>query len=560
MHFRQALFFFSQNSNRDALSVNPVFGYQVFFEGLLRLMNFSSGSHTQAHLGIRPASPARESTGVAPMHLLDSSASDTTVEAGIAPVSVASNAGPEAKTVELNNSEQFRLITLPGDVCWLNGGEATLLARPEYDRLFDATIGAGYKAIAIDGTTGVGISLMHGYWILRYLERLQQTESARTAAYPVVTFRLRIEQPDNTKNTDAFVRVNILTRHLEVMDIYQDDVHVDFCLIDGYKTRIESPQLEAYGDLIVVTASDNFAGKFHYGSDPGGYPPEYPYTQATLSSWTYAEAEALLQRGSLRDQELEIKHAYAVFGGCIRWVRHMLHSDPGRLMSVCGQDSREEQAVVYACTQLGLELPDSVFNRFIAGLGAARVGFANLHDRSLSSLFVHQHVLGPRRDIFMLPASALTRFVIADYLHRLDRASITVLQLAFGSAYGNFFELFVRRSLLYLPPVKLSVRWPTDKRGSQPQCGNKVIEATFPPSFNDTNRPGVMFFANYKNDIQIAADLAQEKRCSLHLISLNPTNILFDSILLHFIPNAKVAYLVQLSVAAEHSVGCICVV
>ena len=557
MHALQASAHSHNTLLSDAVSADPVFGCQVFFEGLLRHLSFSSESNTsQVHFGITPTSSASESAGVAPMHV-DSSASGTAAAAG---VSLASSAVSEAKTVYVNGPEQFKLITLPDDARWLNGKESTLLARPEYDRLFDATVAAGYKAIAIDGTAGIGKSLMHGYWILRYLQRLQQTESARNAAYPVVTFRLRKEEVDNAKNTDAFVRVNILTRQLEVMDIYQDNVHVDFCLIDGYKTRIESPQLEAYGDLIVVTASDNSAGKFHYGSDPGGYPPEYPYTQATLSSWTYAEAEALLQRGSLRDQELEIKHAYAVFGGCIRWVRHMLHSDPGRLMAVCGQDSREEQAVVYACTQLGLELPDSVFNRFIAGLGAARVGFANLHDRSLSSLFVHQHVLGPRRDIFMLPASALTRFVIADYLHRLDRASITVLQLAFGSAYGNFFELFVRRSLLYLPPVKLSVRWPTDKRGSQPQCGNKVIEATFPPSFNDTNRPGVMFFANYKNDIQIAADLAQEKRCSLHLISLNPTNILFDSILLHFIPNAKVAYLVQLSVAAEHSVGCICVV
>lgn len=325
------------------------------------------------------------------------------------------------------------------------------------------------------------------------------------------------------------------------------------CLIDGHATRLETFELESYGDIILVSASEISAGKFHKGSDAGSYTAKYPFTVQTLVPWSYAEVYALLQH---KFAEEDIQRAYAVFGGCIRWALNLLRSPAGASEASSSRPSTslEHMAINHVCNELGLQLPALVVDRFAAILAVALGQRVTVQDRSLPSALIHTYLSPCGRIITRRPASAFARLVIGDLLHRLDWASMAKVHSALPD-YGSLFEMYVRRSLLDLPPVELLECPRASKSGNQPQLEHKLAGLLFPPAFDAGNRPHIRFFANFTRHIKTATETATQTGQSCYVIPLNPTDPLFDGILLHVCPAGSFAYLMQATIADTYEHG-----
>jgi len=170
--------------------------------------------------------------------VMDSATSAVAIEATSAQVRMKS-ATSEATDAKSGSgfASEARFLTLPNGALWYQLGASTLFIREDYDYIYDEWRADGCHAIAILGTAGIGMSVMHGYWMFRYLQDLQQGNRARPASYPLVTVRLLRESVWGPL-TDLLVTVDLHSRQVNVLDVRRTGQPVgcvNLCLIDGYK-------------------------------------------------------------------------------------------------------------------------------------------------------------------------------------------------------------------------------------------------------------------------------------------------------------------------------------
>lgn len=226
----------------------------------------------------------------------------------------------DSKPLDMDSSARF--LTLPNGSPWYQLGHSALYVRDEYDRLFHETVLQGFNAIAVLGTAGVGKSVMHVYWIYKYLKHLLLDDApnlSRPHSYPEVRIRLRREHAPPESTTDHLVVINLQTRTVQCQPYSCSRFRAHLCLVHGYQKRIQGEDLHSYGDIIIVTAADHAVGKFHTSADAAAYPfYGYRYITCSIRLWSYSETLALMRH--LAYAEADVRQAYAVLGGSIRWV------------------------------------------------------------------------------------------------------------------------------------------------------------------------------------------------------------------------------------------------